>query len=55
MSVIGTEMVRVAFFFSTRDPSNAQDFVDDRLKSEFIFHNPNATGTCGCGESFSTG
>ena len=36
MSVIGTEM----------------DYVDDKLRSEFIFHNPNATGTCGCGESF---
>lgn len=28
------------------------DFVEDRLKSEFIFINPNAKGTCGCGESF---
>ncbi len=38
MSVIGTEM----------------DFVDDKLSSEFVFHNPNATATCGCGESFTT-
>ncbi|MCD7460370.1 hypothetical protein HAX54_043401 [Datura stramonium] len=38
MHVIGTEM----------------DFVDDRLRSEFIFINPNATGQCGCGESFMT-
>jgi len=38
MSVIGTEM----------------DFVDDTLSSEFVFHNPNATATCGCGESFTT-
>ena len=28
------------------------DFVEDDLKSEFIFENPNASGTCGCGESF---
>lgn len=28
------------------------DFVEDRLKSEFVFINPNAKGTCGCGESF---
>ena len=29
------------------------DFVEDKLTSEFIFHNPNITGVCGCGESFS--
>ncbi len=34
--VIGTEM----------------DFVEDKMKSEFIFRNPNAKGICGCGESF---
>lgn len=28
------------------------DFVDDRLRSEFVFVNPNAKGECGCGESF---
>ncbi|XP_016499845.1 iron-sulfur assembly protein IscA-like 1, mitochondrial isoform X1 [Nicotiana tabacum] len=38
MHVLGTEM----------------DFVDDKLRSEFIFINPNATGQCGCGESFMT-
>ncbi|AEC09224.1 Iron-sulfur assembly protein IscA-like 3 [Arabidopsis thaliana] len=37
MHVIGTEM----------------DFVDDKLRSEFVFVNPNAT-KCGCGESFTT-
>ena len=36
MHVIGTEM----------------DFIDDRLKSEFTFTNPNSKGECGCGESF---
>ncbi|CAM8955068.1 unnamed protein product [Rhodiola kirilowii] len=38
MHVIGTKM----------------DFVDDRLRSEFIFINPNSKGQCGCGESFMT-
>ncbi|XP_043719880.1 iron-sulfur assembly protein IscA-like 1, mitochondrial [Telopea speciosissima] len=38
MHVIGTKM----------------DFVDDNLKSEFIFINPNSKGQCGCGESFMT-
>lgn len=28
------------------------DFVDNDLVSEFVFQNPNAKGTCGCGESF---
>lgn len=28
------------------------DFVKDILSSEFVFHNPNIKGTCGCGESF---
>ena len=28
------------------------DFVDNEIKSEFVFNNPNAKGTCGCGESF---
>lgn len=30
------------------------DYVEDELSAEFVFHNPNATGTCGCGESFTT-
>lgn len=30
------------------------DFVQDELRSEFVFVNPNAKGTCGCGESFTT-
>lgn len=28
------------------------DFVDNEIKSEFVFNNPNSKGTCGCGESF---
>ncbi len=36
MHVIGTKM----------------DYVEDRLKSEFVFNNPNSKGECGCGESF---
>ncbi|KAF5737455.1 iron-sulfur assembly protein IscA-like 1 mitochondrial [Tripterygium wilfordii] len=38
MHVIGTKM----------------DFIDDKLRSEFIFINPNSKGQCGCGESFMT-
>ena len=30
------------------------DYVEDRLRAEFVFQNPRATGTCGCGESFTT-
>ena len=29
------------------------DYEDGLMQSGFRFHNPNATGTCGCGESFS--
>ncbi|KAL9651305.1 hypothetical protein ABK040_001257 [Willaertia magna] len=36
MNVIGTEM----------------DFLEDEISSKFVFNNPNAIGTCGCGESF---
>ena len=36
MFIIGTEM----------------DFVDNEIKTEFVFNNPNAKGHCGCGESF---
>jgi iron-sulfur cluster assembly protein len=36
LSVLGTRM----------------DYVSDPLKSEFVFYNPKAKGTCGCGESF---
>ena len=28
------------------------DYLEDDLKSEFIFTNPNSKGSCGCGESF---
>ena len=30
------------------------DFVNDNLRSEFVFDNPNTKGACGCGESFVT-
>ena len=30
------------------------DFVSDKIRSEFIFSNPNSKGSCGCGESFTT-
>ena len=37
MFLIGTEM----------------DYVEDKLQSGFVFNNPNANTTCGCGSSFS--
>ena len=36
MYLVGTEM----------------DFVEEKLASTFVFRNPNETGRCGCGESF---
>ncbi|MDP6389441.1 MAG: iron-sulfur cluster assembly accessory protein [Alphaproteobacteria bacterium] len=29
------------------------DYQEDKLESGFVFNNPNETGRCGCGESFS--
>jgi iron-sulfur cluster assembly protein len=29
------------------------DYVEDKLKSGFVFKNPNEKSRCGCGESFS--
>ena len=29
------------------------DFHEDLMQRGFVFKNPNATGTCGCGQSFS--
>ena len=29
------------------------DYEDDLLKGGFVFHNPNAKKSCGCGSSFS--
>lgn len=28
------------------------DWVAEDLHARFVFHNPNAKGSCGCGESF---
>ncbi len=28
------------------------DFTREGLNASFVFHNPNAVGECGCGESF---
>jgi iron-sulfur cluster assembly accessory protein len=36
MVLVGTEM----------------DYVEDDIRAEFVFRNPNAKGECGCGESF---
>ena len=37
MYLVGTEM----------------DFVEEKMGSSFVFRNPNESGRCGCGESFS--
>lgn len=29
------------------------DYCEDKFSSGFVFNNPNETGRCGCGESFS--
>ena len=29
------------------------DYQEDKLNAGFVFNNPNETGRCGCGESFS--
>ncbi len=31
---------------------STMDWVEDDFAAGFVFTNPNATGTCGCGESF---
>lgn len=36
MFILGTEM----------------DYVEEQMKSGFVFRNPNEKGRCGCGESF---
>ena len=30
------------------------DYICDKLSETFVFHNPNVTASCGCGESFTT-
>lgn len=32
---------------------SVMDYRTDKLQSGFVFENPNETGRCGCGESFS--
>jgi iron-sulfur cluster assembly protein len=31
---------------------STMDWVEDDFTTGFVFHNPNAKGACGCGESF---
>ena len=31
---------------------SVMDWVEDEFAAGFVFTNPNATGSCGCGESF---
>ena len=30
------------------------DYTHENLSEAFVFHNPNVTASCGCGESFTT-
>ncbi len=30
------------------------DYIDEKVKSGFVFQNPNAKAKCGCGDSFTT-
>ncbi len=47
-------------FFICVDPESYElalrglrvDYQQDALSSGFVFHNPNKTGECGCGQSF---
>lgn len=56
----GDELVKVASGLNIVIDNHAQmyiigtqmDYVSDKLRSEFVFKNPNAIGVCGCGESF---
>ena len=32
---------------------STMDYVEDKFHAGFVFDNPNETGRCGCGESFS--
>ena len=34
---------------------STMDYKEDKMQSSFVFDNPNVTGQCGCGESFSVG
>ena len=34
---------------------STMDYVEENMQSSFVFDNPNETGRCGCGESFSVG
>ena len=44
--------VRASIRFAIRRQKE-MDFKVDKLSASFVFKNPNATNTCGCGSSFS--
>ena len=55
LSILGKKLKRLISFllqfaFIT---GTEMDFIETKLSSEFVFNNPNISGTCGCGESFS--
>ena len=56
----GDEMIKVDEINVFIDPAaimyllgTKMDYREDKFTSSFVFNNPNANRTCGCGESFS--
>ncbi|MCC7258433.1 MAG: iron-sulfur cluster assembly accessory protein [Gammaproteobacteria bacterium] len=52
MNVDGLQLIVAAEHLPILDGARI-DYVRDGLNEKFAFENPNATGQCGCGESFS--
>lgn len=57
----GDEIVEIDGIKVLVDPSavlfiigTTLDYTDDKVRSGFVFNNPNEKGKCGCGSSFST-
>lgn len=54
MYVVGTRMDYVGMCRTLRGTTFVVSLTgaEDAVRAEFVFENPNASGTCGCGESF---
>ena len=59
MYLLGSRMDFVVRSMKISGITSRFDFVksvnfsqEDAVKAEFVFENPNAKGSCGCGESF---
>lgn len=56
LSILGEKnpvTIVMMYTFHQTFAGSEMDFVESKLASEFVFNNPNISGTCGCGESFS--